>query len=221
MGRKKLSPLPRLIAIEGPLGVGKTTLATHLGERLNARIILESTEANPFLKGFYEDPKRYAFQTQMFFLLSRFQQLRTLSQPDLFSSTTILDYILQKDRIFATLTLEESELQLYDRLYNLLDPRIPAPDLVVYLQARPEVLLERIRSRNHAWERSVTLEYVTRVSSAYNEFFFRYQWRSLLVVNTSDIDIVEKQAHMDEVVSAIRRVEKGVQHYNPFVKARG
>ncbi|MCK6544702.1 deoxynucleoside kinase [Myxococcota bacterium] len=214
--RRQKGERPRLIAIDGPVGVGKTTLARLLAKRLDARTVFEEAEQNPFLKEFYRDPKRYAFQAQMFFLLSRYKQQLELKQEDLFQQNTVSDYVFQKDRIFAYLTLGEEELALYDRIYSLLDPRVPAPDLVVYLQARPEVLLDRIKSRNRDWERSITLPYLEQVSRAYNDYFFRYDRTSLLVINTSDIDIVEKESHLEDVISAIRRMRKGVQHYNPY-----
>lgn len=221
MARKRTqADQPRLIAIEGPVGVGKTTLARALAKRLNARLVLEEIETNPFIREFYADPRRTAFQTQMFFLLSRYQQQQEVKQEDLFARNTVCDYVFQKDRIFAYLTLNDAELALYDRIYSLLDPRIARPDLVVYLQARPQVLLDRIRGRNREWERPITLEFLERVSSAYNDFFFRYEASGLLVINTSDIDIVEKEAHLEEVISAIRRMRRGVQHYNPYTTRR-
>jgi deoxyadenosine/deoxycytidine kinase len=214
--RRREHERPRLIAIEGPIGVGKTTLAQHLAKRLNARPVFEDVESNPFLQEFYADPGRYAFQAQMFFLLSRYQQQQALRQEELFFRATVADYVFQKDRIFAYLNLNPPELALYERVYQLLDARIPVPDLVVYLQARSEVLLERIRSRNRDWERPIVLDYLERVSKAYAEFFFHYDRSPLLVINTSDIDFVEKEAHLEEVISAIRRMKRGVQHYNPF-----
>ena len=217
MSRKKpKSDRPRSIAVEGPVGVGKTTLARLLAKRLEARTIFEEVDQNPFLKEFYRDPGRYAFQTQMFFLLSRYKQMLDLKQEELFRQSTVCDYIFQKDRIFAYLTLNEEELVLYDRIYELLDPRLPLPDLVVYLQARPQVLLDRIRGRNREWERTITLPYLERVARAYNDYFFRYDRTSLLVINTSEIDIVEKEQHLEDVISAILRMRKGVQHYSPY-----
>jgi deoxyguanosine kinase len=214
--RRQKNDRPRLIAIEGPIGVGKTTLARILAKRLDARTVFEEADQNPFLKEFYRDPRRYAFQTQMFFLLSRYQQQLELKQEELFRQNTVCDYVFQKDRIFAYLTLDDEELALYDRIYTMLDPRCPLPDLVVYLQARPEVLMDRIRSRNRDWERTIGTTYLEKVAKAYNDYFFRYDRTSLLVINTSDIDIVEKEAHLEEVISAIRRMRKGVQHYNPY-----
>ncbi len=207
---------PRVIAVEGPVGVGKSTLARALGERLGARMVSEESEQNPFLRDFYADPKRHAFQTQMFFLLSRYQQQEGLRQQDLFAKHTVTDYVFQKDRIFAYLNLSEAELALYDRIYSLLDPRVARPDLVVYLRARPEVLLERIRTRNRDWERPISLEYLERLSQAYADYFFHWDQSALLVINTSDIDIVENEADLEDVIAAVRRTKKGVQHYNPY-----
>lgn len=221
MGRRKSQADPhRIIAIEGPVGVGKSTLARALSDRMGARLVEEDIEGNPFIREFYADPKRTAFQTQMFFLLSRYQQQLELRQGDLFAHTTVADYMFQKDRIFAYLNLNDAELALYDRIYKLLDPRIPRPDLVVYLQARADVLLDRIRSRSRTWERPITLEYLEKVNRAYNDYFFHYPGSALLVVNTSEIDIVEKEQHLEDVISAVRRMKKGVQHYNPYVTRR-
>lgn len=217
MARKKpKSDGPRFIAIEGPVGVGKTTLARVLAKRLEARAVFEEVDQNPFLKEFYLDPARFAFQTQMFFLLARYKQQLDLKQEELFRRSTVTDYVFQKDRIFAYLTLNEEELALYDRIYELLDARLPLPDLVVYLQARPQVLLDRVRGRSREWERAITLPYLEKVAKAYNDYFFRYERTPLLVINTSDIDIVEKEQHLEDVISAILRMRKGVQHYNPY-----
>lgn len=213
--RRQKKPPPRLIAIDGPVGVGKTTLARFLAERLGARTVFEEATENPFLRQFYSDPRRFAFQTQMFFLLSRYQQQLEMKQEDLFLKTTVCDYVFPKDRLFACLNLSEPELALYDRIYELLDPRVPAPDLVVYLQARPSVLMDRLRTRNRAWERSIRLSYLEDVVRSYNDYFFHYRRSPLLVVNTSDIDFVEHESHLEAVLSEIRRMRKGVQHFNP------
>ena len=213
--RRPKKATPRLIALDGPVGVGKTSLAKFLAERFDARTVFEEAEENPFLKQFYGDPRRNAFQTQMFFLLSRYQQQLELKQEDLFQKTTVCDYVFQKDRIFACLNLSEPELALYDRIYRLLDPRVPTPDLVVYLQARPSVLMDRLRTRNRAWERPIKLTYLEKVVAAYNDYFFYYRKSPLLVVNTSDIDFVEHEEHLESVLSAIRRMGQGVQHFNP------
>jgi deoxyguanosine kinase len=206
---------PRYIAIEGPIGVGKTTLAQILAERVGGRVVLEPVEENPFLAAFYDDPRKHAFQTQLFFLLSRFQQQQQLFQQDLFSQSTVADYHFAKDRIFAALTLDSNELSLYDRLYEVLGPRVVKPDLVVYLQARGEVLRKRIQRRGRDYERHLDPAYVDALATAYSDFFFHYEETPLLVVNTSDIDFVESTSDLEALVAVIRKHRKGVQHYVP------
>jgi len=213
--KKKADPSPRLIAIEGPIGVGKSSLSDFLAKRLGARVISEEVEENPFLKPFYADQRRYAFQAQMFFLLSRYQQQMQLKQEDLFHKVTVADYVFEKDRIFAHLTLSPDELALYERVYRTLEPEVPAPDLVVYLQARADVLLERIRTRGREWERPIKQEWLEAVIQAYNTYFFHWKKSPLLVINTSDIDFVERESHLETVLSAIRRMRRGVQYMNP------
>ncbi len=206
---------PRYIAIEGPIGVGKTSLAQILAERLAARLVLEPIEENPFLAQFYDDARKFAFQTQLFFLLSRFQQQQVLHQQELFSRSTVADYLFAKDRIFAALTLDQNELALYDRLFGALGPRVVKPDLVIYLQARTEVLVQRIRRRGRAYERQIDPAYVESLATAYNVFFFHYEETPLLVVNTSDIDLVDSAEDVEALVTVIRRHRKGTQHYLP------
>ena len=205
----------RYIAIEGPIGAGKTTLAKILEERFGARLVTESVDENPFLASFYEDRRKYAFQTQLFFLLSRFQQQQELFQQDLFNQVTVSDYLFAKDRIFAALNLEANELALYEQVYALIGGRTVKPDLVVYLQARHDVLLTRIRRRGRVIERNLDPAYLETLSRAYNEFFFHYDEAPLLVVNTSDVDLVSSGRDVDALVSVIRRHRKGTQHYNP------
>ena len=206
---------PRYIAIEGPIGVGKTTLAQVLSERLGARLVLEQPEENPFLPGFYADRRKHAFQAQLFFLLSRYQQQQALVQQDLFATATVSDYLFAKDRIFAALTLDPAELTLYQQVYELLGPRVVQPDLVVYLQARTEVLLSRIRKRGREYERAVDGGYLGALAKAYNDFFFHYEETPLLVVNTSDIDIEGSAEDLEALLAVIRRHRKGTQHYVP------
>jgi len=204
----------RYISIEGPIGVGKTTLASALAERLGARLVLEVVEENPFLAGFYEDRRKHAFQAQLFFLLSRFQQQQELFQQDLFTQVTVSDYLFAKDRIFASLTLDPNELALYERVWQVVGARVVKPDLVVYLQARLDVLQSRIRKRARDFERHLDPAYLDAVSRAYGDYFFHYEETPLLVVNTSDLDLSD-EADLEELVSQIRRHRKGRLHYNP------
>lgn len=207
---------PRYIAVEGPIGVGKTTLAHILGERLGGHVVLEAVEENPFLASFYADRKKHAFQAQLFFLLSRFQQQQALFQQDLFSQATIADYLFAKDRIFAALTLGPDELALYERVYELLGPRVVRPDLVVYLQARTDVLMTRIKKRGRDFERSIEGSYLDALAKAYSDFFFHYEDSPLLVVNTSDIDLEGSPHDLEALLAVIRRHRKGTQHYVPM-----
>jgi deoxyadenosine/deoxycytidine kinase len=206
----------RYIAVEGPIGVGKTTLAELLAEEMNGKTLVEEVEANPFLPKFYKDRKEYAFQVQLFFLLSRYQQQKELSQVDLFSTSVVSDYLFSKDRIFAYLNLDGNELGLYEQVYRLLDARIPKPDLVIYLQASSEVLMERILRRNKDFERDIEEEYLERVVDAYNKFFFYYNDTPLLVVNTTEIDFVKEPSDLSNLVKEIRSIKGGTQHYIPL-----
>jgi deoxyadenosine/deoxycytidine kinase len=195
--------------------VGKTTLAQALSRELNARLILEDADNNPFLPRFYEDPDKYAFPAQLYFLLTRHSQQRDLSQQDLFSQMTVADYLFAKDRIFASLNLSPDELKLYDGVYQLLNAEMAKPDLVVYVNARVEVLGERLRRRNRDFERDISFEYLERVSAAYRDFFFYYDEAPLLVVDTSDIDIVLNPEDLADLVREINRAGEGTQHFVP------
>jgi deoxyguanosine kinase len=210
----------RYMVIEGPIGVGKTSLATLLAPRFSGRLILEVVEENPFLGSFYDDRHKYAFQTQLFFLLSRFRQQQELFQQDLFNSVTLSDYLFAKDRIFACLNLDQNELGLYDRIFEALGTRISKPDLVIYLQARLDVLLSRIRRRGREFERKIDPAYLQELIVAYNEFFFHYSESPLLVINTSDIDFVENEEDLENLVGVIRRMRKGTHHYIPIASRR-
>ncbi len=207
---------PRYIAVEGPVGVGKSTLARVLAERVGARLLEEIPEENPFLRAYYQDRRKHAFQAQLFFLLSRFQQQQALFQQDLFSHSTVAEYLFARDRIFASLTLSPDELALYDRVYELLGPRVVKPDLVVYLQARTEVLLARVRRRGRDYERSIDAAWLEALAKAYNDFFFHYDETPLLVVNVSDIDLEGSSDDVEALVAVVRKHRKGTQHYVPL-----
>ncbi len=204
------------IVIEGPLGVGKTTLAKMLVEKFNAQAILEDVEENPFLLHFYENPKKYAFQTQIFFLLRRYNQASLISQMDLFNRITISDFLFDKDRIFARTNLNENEAWLYEQLFQLLKKRIPPPDLVIFLQSRTEVLVDRIRKRNRRYEKSISPKYLERINQAFNEFFFHYTDSPLLVVNASEIDFVHVPQDFEDLVEHIGSMKSGTRYYVPM-----
>ncbi len=202
--------------VEGPIGVGKTTLARVLAEEFQARTVLERVDENPFLRRFYEDPEKYALQAQLFFLLTRYRQQQELAQQDLFRQNLISDYLFAKDHLFAQINLDGDELALYRQLFRLLDARLPRPDLVVYLQARVDVLLGRLRKRARDYERHVTPEYVQRIAEAYKDFFFHYEDTPLLVVNCSEIDFVAHSDDTADLIREIRAMGQGVQHYIPL-----
>jgi deoxyguanosine kinase len=211
----------RYIVVEGPIGVGKTSLVNALAKRYGGRVVLEVVEENPFLANFYQDRQKFAFQTQMFFLLSRFKQQQELFQQDLFNAVTVSDYLFAKDRIFACLTLDRNELSLYDRVFEALGTRVTKPDLVIYLQARLDVLLSRIKKRGREFERRFDPVYLEELTRAYNDFFFHYAETPLLVINTSDIDYVNNEEDLDNLLSVIRRHKRGVQHYIPLGTRKG
>jgi deoxyguanosine kinase len=206
----------KYIVVEGPIGVGKTSLARILANEFQARTVFERVEENPFLPKFYEARETYAFQNQTFFLLNRYRQQIELSQQDLFKQNVVADYLFAKDKIFASVTLSAEELSLYQQIYALLDGRVPKPDLVVYLQARPEVLYKRIKKRDKKYERRVTFEYLKEVAQAYNHFFFYYEETPLLVVNTSEIDFVSSSKDLADLIKEINNMGSGTQHYIPL-----
>jgi deoxyguanosine kinase len=204
------------IAVEGPLGVGKTSLALLLAERIHGRTILEDAEDNPFLTSFYKDPKRFAFQTQLFFVLRRFQRQEEINQIDLFKRVVVSDFLFDKDRIFARLNLDDREFSLYEQVFNLLKVKSAKPDLVIFLQARTDVLKERIRKRNRDYEKPVALSYLDQINQAFNEFFFHYNETPLLVINASEIDFVNVAADLDNLILEIEKMEKGTKYYVPL-----
>jgi deoxyadenosine/deoxycytidine kinase len=210
---------PRFIAVEGPIGVGKTDLANALARKFRARTILENSSANPFLASFYNDMNAHAFQTQVFFLLSRYRQMREIVQADLFYKTVVSDYIFAKDRIFAYLNLDDEELALYEKIYPLFEGEIMRPDLVIYLQASPERVMERIRKRDRPYERGTTLEYVRELTEAYNRFFFLYTSTPLLVVNANSLDFAKDEEAVKDIVGQLEKPFSGTRYYVP--PARG
>jgi len=211
--------LGRYVAIEGVIGVGKTSLARLLAERFRARLVLEEPEANPFLADFYKDPRRYAFQTQMFFLISRYKDLRDRVHPDLFHEGIVADYLFQKDRIFANLNLSDRELMLYDAIAPHLESEVPAPDLVVYLQASPERILERIQQRGRTYEKLMDHKYTATLAEAYNYFFFHFRDAPLLVVNTDEMNFVDRTNDLEDLIARIVSHKEGVAYVNPGARA--
>jgi deoxyadenosine/deoxycytidine kinase len=203
------------IAVEGVIGVGKTLVTQRLAERLDAATVLEDWASNPFLKAFYDGQAGAAFQTELFFLLSRYRQQQELLQRRLFSQATLCDYVFEKSKLFAYLNLDDSELLIYEKLYALLAESVPRPDLVVYLQAPTEVLLRRIRQRGRPEEARLSQEYLAEANRAYNHYFFHYTQTPLLVVNTADVDFAAVPADLDDLVKQVRQMGKGTQYYVP------
>jgi deoxyadenosine/deoxycytidine kinase len=196
---------PRYIAVEGVIGAGKTTLATMLAERFTARLVLERFEENPFLEDFYRDQKRFAFQTQIFFLLSRYRQQQEFRQLDLFYDHVVSDYIFDKDKIFASLTLGDHEMSLYESVLAALQGSVPKPDLVIYLQSSVNRLVANIRNRGRAMEQSISLGYLRDLSEAYAHYFFHYTGAPVLIVNTANMDFVNDPGCFDDLVREIVR----------------
>ncbi|MBD3181448.1 AAA family ATPase [Candidatus Poribacteria bacterium] len=203
----------KYITIEGAIGAGKTSFAQLLAEKSRSLLILENLDDNPFVQKFYEDRDKYAFQTQLFFLLSRYNQQRELLQQDLFYDCVICDYLFAKDRIFAYLNLNEDELMLYERIYEFLDDAIPRPDLVVYLQASTDTLVERIKNRGRKYEENISEDYIRDLNERYNSFFFHYSHTPLLVVNTDNLDFVNNERDLMELMEEIRRMKGGKEYY--------
>jgi len=203
------------IAIEGPIGVGKTTVVEHLAEQLDANTVLEDWSSNPFLRPFYEGADGASFQLELFFLLMRYRQQQELVQRQLFTQATLCDYVFEKSRLFAYLNLDDSELLIYEKLFSLLAESVPKPDLVVYLQAPTDVLMKRVRTRGRPEESRLSEEYLTEVNRAFNHYFFHYGATPLLVVNTADVDFSRSREDLDDLLRQIRNMGKGTQYYVP------
>jgi len=203
------------VAIEGAIGVGKTSLAKLLSDRLGAKLVLEKFEENPFLFKFYDDPGRFAFQTQLFFLLQRYQQQQELRQVDMFHNLLISDYMFIKDRLFASLNLDEKEMNLYDIIANMLERNVINPDLIIYLQADTSTLMKNIAKRGREFEANISYDYINALNEIYTEYFFRYNETPLVIINTNHIDFVNNSADLDLVIDYIRQPVTGRKFFNP------
>ena len=203
----------RYVAVDGPIGVGKTTFCRILADRIGGHLVLEEADKNPFLKDFYRDRKRYALQTQFFFLLSRYAQQKELIEYDLFKKKIVADYTFEKDFLFAQSNLTEDELSLYKQVAELLKKNLPKPDLVVFLTASVEVLMARIRRRNITYERNFDADYLTSVVDSYNHYFFHYNRTPLLVIKTDRLDFVENSTHLDEIFTQIAEMRQGTRYF--------
>jgi len=205
----------RHIVVEGPIGVGKTSLSRRLAQAFGAELLLEQAEQNPFLERFYQDPKTGAFPAQLYFLMQRAEQLRALRQADMFRPKLVADYLFDKDRVFAELNLDEQEFALYDKVYRELALEVPEPDLVIYLQAPVDILQRRIAQRGIPYEQTISAEYLSRLSEAYIKFFYHYDRSPLLIVNTRDINPVDNERDYAMLLERIRSISSGRHYFNP------
>ena len=206
----------RFIAIEGCIGAGKTSLVNLLGKQFDAQVVRELDSENPFINKFYQDRDSFGFQTQVFFLLNRYKQYMGLSQRDLFSSVVLVDYLFQRDRLFASLNLKDQELKLYDQIYSLLSNKVPTPDLVIFLQASTDILRSRVEKRGREYEAFMDPNYLDSVNKLFNNYFFYYAETPLLVINTNEIDFVDKKCDLDELIIKINNHKIGREYYNPL-----
>ncbi|HEY9149755.1 MAG TPA: deoxynucleoside kinase [Gammaproteobacteria bacterium] len=206
---------PGFIVVEGPIGVGKTTLARRLADTFGSELLLEGADENPFLKRFYRDPRQGAFQTQLFFLMQRAQQMQSLRQGDMFQPVRVSDYLMDKDRLFAQLTLDDEEFRLYEQVYSHLTLDMPVPGLVIYLQAPVEVLMRRIAQRGRPYETGIDANYLQRLSDAYTRFFYYYDAAPLLIVNAAVIDLASREEDYQSLLTRIAEARSGRQYFNP------
>ncbi len=207
--------LPRYIAVEGPIGVGKTTLAKNIAQLFNYDVLLEQPEENPFLERFYRSPRTVALQTQLYFLFQRTNQLQELRQNDLFEPVRVADFLMEKDQLFAQVTLDDDELNIYQQVYDRLTLDAPVPDLVIYLQAPSKVLNERIRQRGVASEQNISPEYLEALNEAYTQFFHYYDSSPLLIVNAQDLDLANNRQHFQQLIETLLTIKSGRHYYNP------
>lgn len=209
----------RYIAIEGVIGAGKTTLSKRLSESLNAQLVLEDFDENPFLERFYDNPKAYAFHTQIYFLLSRFKQLQQLKQPELFHEYIVADYIFEKDKIFAYLNLHDDELKLYETITSNIEKSVVTPDLIVYLQSTTDRLMNNIMYRNRSYEQNMSREYINDLNEAYNYFFFRYRGSKVMIVDTNEVDFLNNEQDYQNLLSEILKSDHpSLSYFNPASK---
>ena len=202
------------IAIEGTIGVGKTSLANLLSKSLKAKLVLEEFEGNPFLSDFYEDPERHAFQTQLWFLIQRYKQQQELRQVDMFQNLVITDYMFVKDRLFASLNLDQKEMDLYDTVANMMEQNVIHPDRVILLQADTKTLMKNITKRGRKFEKNLSEDYLDALNQVYNEYFFQYQDTPLIIINTNNIDFVNNSSDLEEIINYIRQPASGTKFFN-------
>ncbi|MDH5485615.1 MAG: deoxynucleoside kinase [Gammaproteobacteria bacterium] len=206
---------PKYVVVEGPIGVGKTTLAKRLADSFESELLLEGATENPFMGKFYENPRAAALPTQLFFLLQRARQMQELRQGDMFNPVRVADFLMEKDRLFAELTLDDEELKLYEQVYQQLTFDVPEPDLVIYLQAPVEVLLDRIQNRGIQHERLIEASYLQRLSEAYIEFFYHYSDAPLLIVNARDVDFANNENDYQQLLQRVKNLRSGRHYFNP------
>ncbi|MDD3803268.1 MAG: deoxynucleoside kinase [bacterium] len=206
----------KFIAVEGVIGVGKTTLATKLAKYYKGEVVLEPVEENPFLEKFYKNIEGFGFQTQLFFLFARYKQMKSLKQTRIFFDLLVSDYMFEKDRIFANLNLDENELQLYEHIYSFIEQEITSPDLVIYLQASTEVIMERIKKRNRSFEQEISLEYISELSRNYSNFFTYYKSCPVLIVNVDEADLSKDQSSLSQIIQEIEKPFSGVKYLKPI-----